>query len=41
MTQIGINYAHALYDLANEESLTGEILEQLQILEAAFKKPVT
>ena len=36
MTQIGINYAHALYDLAIEENLTGEVLEQLQTLDAAF-----
>ena len=36
MTQIGINYAHALYDLAAEENLTAEILEQLQALDAGF-----
>ena len=36
MTQIGINYAHALYDLAAEENLTGAILEQLQALDAGF-----
>ena len=30
MTQIGINYAHALYDLAAEEGLTAEILQQLE-----------
>lgn len=36
MTQIGINYAHALYDLAAEENLTADILEQLQALDAGF-----
>lgn len=36
MTQIGINYAHALYDLALEEGLTGEVLQQLQVLDESF-----
>ena len=38
MTQVGINYAHALYDLAAEEYLTGEILGQLQALDASFSE---
>ena len=36
MTQVGINYAQALYDLAREEGLTAEILEQLQTLHESF-----
>ena len=36
MTQIGINYAYALYDLAADEQLTGEVLEQLQLLDTGF-----
>lgn len=38
MTQIGINYAHALYDLASGEQLTGVILEQLQALNVGFSE---
>ena len=38
MTQIGINYANALYDLAAEEKLTGEILQQLQLLNTVFSE---
>ena len=36
MTQLGSNYAHALYGLVTEENLTGEVLEQLERLDAAF-----
>lgn len=36
MTQIGITYAQALYDLAAQEGLTGELLQQLQALNAGF-----
>ena len=36
MTQIGMNYACALYDLASEENKTKEILQQLQTLDASF-----
>ena len=41
MTQTGINYAHALYDLAAQENLTAGILEQLQVLNAAFSAEPT
>ena len=36
MTQVGINYAQALYDLARDENLTSEILQQLQTLDESF-----
>lgn len=36
MTQVGINYAQALYDLAREENLTAELLGQLQTLQESF-----
>ena len=36
MTQIGMNYACALYDLALEENKTEEILQQLQSLDESF-----
>ena len=36
MSEIGKNYAQALYSLAKEESLTGVILEELKTLAAAF-----
>ena len=36
MTQVGINYAQALYDLAKQENLTDRILQQLQILDDSF-----
>ena len=36
MTQIGINYAYALYDLATEENQTEQILQQLQSLNESF-----
>lgn len=36
MTQVGINYAHALYDLAEQEKLTGQFLQQLQALDEGF-----
>lgn len=36
MTEIGANYAQALYSLAKEEDLTAVILEQLKTLDAAF-----
>ena len=36
MTQVGINYGQALYDLAAEENLTEQILQQLTALQDAF-----
>lgn len=36
MTQIATTYAQALYDLAKDEQLTEEILQQLQALQAGF-----
>lgn len=36
MTQIGVNYGNALYELADSEGLTGEILQQLQVLRGSF-----
>lgn len=36
MTQIGVNYGCALYELAEGENLTGTILEQLQVLDESF-----
>lgn len=36
MTSVGVNYAGALYSLAKEEALTGEILAQLTALRAIF-----
>lgn len=38
MTQIGQNYARALYSLAGEEGLTQSVLEQLKTLDAAFRQ---
>lgn len=37
MTQIGVNYGTALYELAEGEGLTGTILEQLQVLDESFR----
>lgn len=37
MTQIGVNYGNALYELAEEEGLAGKILEQLQVLDESFR----
>lgn len=36
MTQIAVNYAHALYDLALQEQLTKQILQQLRSLDAGI-----
>lgn len=36
MSGIGTNYAQALYSLAQEESLTGVVLQELKTLAAAF-----
>lgn len=36
MTQIGVNYGTALYELAEGENLTAAILEQLQVLDESF-----
>lgn len=36
MTSVGVNYAQALYDLAKDENLTGQILEELHVLNTAF-----
>jgi len=36
MTQVGINYGQALYDLAAEEHLTEQVLQQLTGLQDAF-----
>lgn len=38
MTQIGSVYGQALYSLALEESLTGEILGQLAVLDDSFRE---
>ena len=38
MTQIGNTYAAGLYSLAKEEDLSGQILEQLTALDAAFSR---
>lgn len=38
MTQIGVNYGGALYDLASSEGITAEILDQLQVLEESFSQ---
>lgn len=38
MTQIGVNYGGALYDLAAEEGIAAEILSQLQVLEESFSR---
>ena len=38
MTQIGVNYGGALYDLAKEENLAAKILSQLQVLEESFAR---
>ena len=38
MTEIGQNYARALYSLAQEERLTQSVLEQLKTLDAAFRQ---
>lgn len=37
MTQIGVNYAGALYDLAQSEALSAEILKQMQVLSESFR----
>lgn len=37
MTQIGVNYGCALYELAQQESLCEAVLGQLQVLEASFR----
>ena len=37
MTQIGVNYGCALYELAQQESLSNAILEQLQVLSESFR----
>lgn len=36
MTGIGINYAQALYSLAEEDAITAEILQQLETLAVSF-----
>lgn len=36
MTQVGVNYAGGLYALAQEEGLTGQLLEHLEVLETVF-----
>lgn len=38
MTQIGIQYAAALYSLAAEENLTDRILEELKLLDRIFSE---
>jgi len=38
MSEIGVCYAQALYSLAEEESVTEQILEQLETLDSAFKQ---
>ena len=41
MTQIGVNYGGALYDLAVSEGITAEILGQLQVLRESFSREMT
>lgn len=41
MMQIGYTYAQALYDLAKEEMLTEQVLQQLQVLREAFENEPT
>ena len=36
MTQIAVNYAQALYDLAAEENLNAQILQELTVLAEGF-----
>ena len=36
MTRIGNVYAQALYDLAQDENLTDELLQQLTVLNESF-----
>lgn len=36
MTQIGVNYGCALYELAQQEGITEKVLEQLRVLEESF-----
>ena len=36
MSEIGASYAQALYSLADEENMTGEILRQLEVLDTSF-----
>ena len=38
MTQIGNTYAAGLYDLARDEGLCRQVLEQLNVLDAAFAR---
>ena len=38
MSQIASTYAQALYDLAKEEDLTGEVLQQMNALQDAFRE---
>jgi len=38
MTQIGSVYGRALYDLARDEGLSGDILEQLGVLDRSFSQ---
>ncbi len=38
MTSVGVNYAQALYALAKDEDLTGQILEELNVLHTAFSQ---
>ena len=38
MTQVGSVYGEALYTLALEESITGKILEELSVLNGAFRE---
>lgn len=36
MTQVSVNYGQALYDLAKDENLTAQVLQQLQSLQESF-----
>lgn len=38
MSEIGASYAQALYSLAEEENVAGEILQQLEALDASFAR---
>ena len=38
MTQIGVNYGCALYELADSEKITAPIMEQLEVLDSSFSE---
>lgn len=38
MSEIGASYAQALYSLAEEDNIAGELLQQLEVLDASFTR---